>query len=425
MMKESHMRQATGENRSQSPRPEPETGKHDKQARFLRLGAILLPMGLVLAVCLFLGAQWLHYYLTHITINDARVKGEIVTVSPSVQGRIRLLSVQEGDRVEAGQVIAQLQDEDYRTQVEMAAAAVRAVEAEIKEAEALLTVERQKTSRDVSRETAALDAARARLDALQTKRGAAAQQQPKGSSQGYVYYESKPSFDHAPLRGRPSNGEDAALRQIEEAKAEVKEREASLQAAKTVKPTPEAVAAEEQHMEALKARLAEAQARLVSANRSLSATTITSPLGGIVAVKAANTGEMVKPGQSIIAVVSLDHLWIEANLEDAQFGRVRPGQIADLKVDAYPQRAFTGTVVNIGAAASAELSPAAENHPAGSPKKITQRIPVRIQVSDPDHLLRPGMTASVRIDLRTGKNETGSGFGKIESSVKPLTGAGQ
>ena len=153
----------------------------------------------------------------------------------------------------------------------------------------------------------------------------------------------------------------------------------------------------------MKGRLEEAKAELEAEKLKLAHTTVTSPIEGVVAKKIANIGEVIKPGQPIAVIVDLKNIWVEANLEETKVEKVRPGQLVDLKVDAYPKTKFTGNVVNIGAAAASEFSLIPESRSAGNFTKVTQRIPIRIEVVDPAQQLRPGMMVVVGIDTRNSK----------------------
>ncbi len=147
----------------------------------------------------------------------------------------------------------------------------------------------------------------------------------------------------------------------------------------------------------------------------LAYTKITSPIDGVVAKKVAKLGEVIKMGQPVAIIVDLDNVWIEANLEETKVEYVRLGQVVDLKADAYPKTKFTGKVVNIGAAASSEFALIPENRSAGSFTKVTQRIPIRIEVIDSTRQLRPGMMVVVGIDIRNAKN---SGKSWAKESMK-------
>jgi membrane fusion protein (multidrug efflux system) len=300
----------------------------------LRRVALLLTVTVGLLVGATFGIRWLHYYFTHASTDDARVKGDLIAVSPTVQGKIHFLPIQEGDRVAKGQLIAQLREEDYQAQVDLAAGVVKTIAAELTEAEAELALVQAKTKEKAAKEL-------------------------------------------------------------------VKENQVKLQVA-------QANAAEtilkQQRVESLRGRLEEARAALTAAKLKREHTTVTSPIDGVVAKKVANIGEVIKVGQTIAVIVDLNNIWVEANLEETKLERVRLGQTVDVKVDAYPGTKFSGRVVNIGAAAASEFALIPENRSAGNFTKVTQRIPIKIKVTNPAYQLRPGMMVVVGIDIRKGKD---------------------
>jgi multidrug resistance efflux pump len=383
--------------------PDPATGTEtDTSRRTNLLRKRVLITTLVLGVILgsIFGIRWLKYYLTHASTDDARVKGDLIAVSPTVQGKIRLLPIQEGDRVETGQLVAQLREEDYQAQVDVAAGVVRTIEAEIEEAEAELTLVREKTQDGVTSATAALCAAQARQDEAEASLRQASLDYERIERLHRSKTVSERQMDNARA------GFDLARARVEVAKEEIKEKQAELQVARA--NTAEAIL-KQQRVESLEGRLEEARAALRAAKLKLDHTTVTSPIDGVVARKVANFGEVIKPGQTIAVIVDPTNLWVEANLEETKVEHVRPGQHVDLRVDAYPGTRFTGKVVSIGAAATSEFALIPENRSAGNFTKVTQRIPIEIEVMNPAYQLRPGMMVIVGIDIRSGKDDSPGG----------------
>jgi membrane fusion protein (multidrug efflux system) len=362
--------------------------------------ALLLTVALGVVVGAIFGISWLHYYFTHASTDDARVKGDLIAVSPTVQGKIRLLPIQEGDRLARGQLIAQLREEDYQAQVDVAAGVVQTIEGELKEAEAELALVREKTQNEVTEATAALCAVQARQD----EEEASLRQASLEYDRIRKLHQSKTVS--ASEMDRVQAAFDLARARLEVAKEVIKENQAKLQIAQA--NTAEALS-KEQRVESLRGRLEEARGALTAAKLKLGHTTVSSPIDGVVAKKVANISEVIKPGQTIAVIVDLNDLWVEANLEETKLEQVRLGQTVDLKVDAYPGTKFTGRVVNIGAAATSEFALIPENRSAGNFTKVTQRIPIKIQVMNPAYQLRPGMMVVVGIDIRSRKNDSSSG----------------
>jgi membrane fusion protein (multidrug efflux system) len=197
-----------------------------------------------------------------------------------------------------------------------------------------------------------------------------------------------------------SSAFELARAKVVRAEEEINENKAKLKVA--VANTGE-VTLKQKRLESAKGKLEEAKAKLKAERLKLAHTTVTSPIDGVVAKKIANIGEVIKPGQPVCVIIDLNNIWVEANLEETKIEHVRPGQLVDLKVDAYPKTEFAGKVVSIGAAAASEFSLIPESRSAGNFTKVTQRIPIRIEVIDPAKQLRPGMMVVVGIDIRDNK----------------------
>lgn len=379
---------------SSSSGPESQSGK-----KRVVMWILVLAIGLAVTAGFLLGhGWWLQDSASVVSVEDARVVGDFVSVSSTIIGRIRLLSVQEGDRVEIGQLIAQFEDEELRAHQNTAAASVRAAEAEIKETEARVASARQEAEREVNRLTAALDEARVRLKEAQNSLRLAHQ----GPRRGYVYYESRPDLE-MPSRARRSL-EDPLVGRIHEATTRVKEAEVRLQAARV---ESEELVMNRQHMEVLRARLAQAQGELHSATLRLNAASVHSPIEGIVVKKRANVGEVLGPGQVILTVLDPRHRWVESDVDQTLAGLVKEGQTAAIGADAYPGVHFAGKVVKLGTAGAPDRTSLPKKQLWTIFGKDVRRIPVRIDVNDGDMLLKPGMTVSARIYIADNKTESG------------------
>jgi membrane fusion protein (multidrug efflux system) len=111
-------------------------------------------------------------------------------------------------------------------------------------------------------------------------------------------------------------------------------------------------------------------------------------------------GENVSPGQRIAMFHDPNEIWVEANVKETDIGLLTPGMKADIRVDAYPDKVFAGEVYRIGQAATNKFALLPDPNPSGNFTKITQRLPVRIALTEKDHALRPGMMVEVDIALR-------------------------
>jgi len=365
---------------------------------------VILVLGIIIGS--FYGVRWLQYYITHASTDDARIKGDLIRVSPTVQGKIRLLPIREGEHVVKGRLIAQLREEDYQAKLGVAAGVVQAIEAMLKEARADLILIREKTQKEIQRAVAVLSASQARLNEAKANLRLAALDFERSNK----LYQSKTVSISGVDKARAAH--ELAQARLALAGEEIKENQANLQLAKA---NIGAVAMKQGRFESLNGKLEEARASLELAKLQLAHTTVTSPINGVVAKKVAQLGEVIKAGQPIAVIVDLDNVWVEANLEETKVEYVRLGQIVDLSVDAYPKTRFAGKVVNIGAAAASEFSLIPENRSAGSFTKVTQRIPIKIEVLDSTRQLRPGMMVVVGIDIRAAKNGV---QGRVPDSIK-------
>jgi len=342
----------------------------------------------------FYGIRWLHYYITHASTDDATVEGDLISVSSTVSGKIRLLPIQEGGQLKKGQLIAQLREEDYQAQVDVAAGVVQSINASLNEAMADVLLVQEKTAKDVQRAEAVLYASQARYKEAEANMQLATLDFKRI---GKLY---KSKTVSASEMDKAQAGYELSQARLATAEEEINENRAKL---KVARANMREVTLKQRRVESLNGKLKEATAELAAAKLKLAHTTITSPIDGVVAKKISHIGEVIKAGQPIAVTVDLNNIWVEANLEETQVEHVRLGQSVDLKVDAYPNTEFTGKVINIGAATASKFALIPDSRSAGNFTKVTQRIPIRIEVVDPAEQLRPGMMVTIGIDIRKTK----------------------
>jgi membrane fusion protein (multidrug efflux system) len=150
------------------------------------------------------------------------------------------------------------------------------------------------------------------------------------------------------------------------------------------------------------ARVAQLRAALAQATLNLGYATIKAPVAGIISRKSVEVGQIVAPGQPLLAVVPLDNVWVTANFKETQLTDIRVGQAARIYVDTYG-RDYTGRVESIAAATGARFSLLPPENATGNYVKVVQRIPVKILIEggqDRDHLLRPGMSVTASVVTR-------------------------
>jgi membrane fusion protein (multidrug efflux system) len=308
------------------------------------------------------------------TTDDAFIASRQFSIAPKVPGYIMAVPVTDNQQVVAGQVIARIDDRDYRTALAQAEAQVSAAQTGITNIDAQIEVQKAQviqTQAQVEQNKATLA-----FDDLQAKR-----------------YDMLARENAIALQTAQQN--DTALLQ----------QQASLDTARA------AVTAAERQISALaaqrgtaQANLAQALAQLKQAQLNLSYTTITAAQAGRVTNLSAAVGQFVAAGTAISSFVPQEETWVNANFKESQLDRMRPGDVVRLRVDAYPERGLMGHVASVQAGSGTAFSLLPAENATGNYVKIVQRVPVKITI---DHLpkdvtLGPGMSVSpvVRIDPR-------------------------
>lgn len=142
------------------------------------------------------------------------------------------------------------------------------------------------------------------------------------------------------------------------------------------------------------ARLEEKNTTLQTRDSAL----VRAPVAGRVVKKQVSEGEWVSPGQRLFLLADMENLFVSARIEETQLRRVAVGQEVRIAVDAFPGKDLTGVVEQVGLAADSVFSLLPTSNVSGNFIKVTQRIPVKIRIIDPQGLdLLPGMNAVIKI----------------------------
>jgi membrane fusion protein (multidrug efflux system) len=171
---------------------------------------------------------------------------------------------------------------------------------------------------------------------------------------------------------------------------------------RTAGTAPAQVAVTRARAASAEARLAQAKAILAQAELNVGYTSIRAPAAGVVSRKTVEVGQVVAPGQPLMAIVPLDTIWVTANFKETQLTDVKPGQKARIRVDTYG-RGYDGHVDSIAAATGARFSLLPPENATGNYVKVVQRIPVKIVLDgprDPERPLRPGMSVTATVFTR-------------------------
>jgi len=337
------------------------------------------------------GAHWVYERFHHVYLDDARIDGEVVTISSRVSGWITELPVIEGDTVKKGQLLAKVDDRDMVLQREVLVARLKAMENQGGVVQAQSGQVNQETLGKFESETNRLKAAEAEVasQAVQLKQARDDFQRAKDLA------DSKWLSPQAMERAR------STYHQIEESHRKAQSDYAA------VRGTLSAAGGSRRQVQVLERQkmvlgyqVDEIKAEIRRRDVDIADRTITSPADGRVVMTFVRQGEHVSPGQRILMFHDPKEIWVEANVKETDVRLLKPGMKTEVRVDAYPGRVFEGEIFRIGQTATSKFALLPDPNPSGNFTKITQRLPVRIQLTDKDPVLRPGMMVEVSIAVR-------------------------
>ena len=390
----------------------------------------LLALVILLAAGIY--ALWSYYSIREST-DDAQIDGHINPISAKVGGTVLAVHVDDNQYVEAGTVLVEIDPRDYQVALEHARADTEAARATARAAETgvpiMTTVTASRLSSaqaNVQAAEAGLAAARKEVDAAHAQLAAAQARQREAQARATLAQQNLARMKQLVDR------EEISRQQYDTTESEAQAAAAEVDVARaTVAQAQQGVPVAESHAAQALAALAQAQAGLRSAGSgpeeiavsqaqfgsaqakaelnqtsveqaqlNLQYTKIVAPVSGMVSRKTVEVGQVVQPGQPLLALVPLEDTWITANFKETQLNHMHPGQPATISVDAFGGREYRGRVESVAAATGARFSVLPPENASGNYVKVVQRVPVKIVLEgkpDPRHLLRPGMSVGVTV----------------------------
>jgi membrane fusion protein (multidrug efflux system) len=330
--------------------------------------------------------------------DDAYVRGDLTPLSTKVPGIVRTVKVSDYQKVQSGDLLVELEDDDYKAQVAQAVAAVEAAKAAIE------NNRRQRELQDtrIQKAMSGIDLAKAQIAAAQAGIGAVQADVTRTHSER--------TRQEALLATQSATKQhvEAAVADAERFSAQLESRQADLEQAKTSLRSNEiAVEAErrtktvlESQEQQLIADLHAKEAALKVAQVNLGYTQIHSPGNGVVGERQVRAGQLLSPGAQILTFVA-DTKWVQANYRETQLTHMKVGDSAEIRVDVYPDSVWKGHVVEIAPASGSQFALLPADNATGNFTKVVQRIPVKIAFDETAHAaeLRPGL--SVVAEVRT------------------------
>jgi membrane fusion protein (multidrug efflux system) len=347
------------------------TGFRPSRRAIKRAGlGLALALGIAGAVDFGYGYLTTGRYLE--STDDAYVKADSTIVSPKVSGYLADVLVGDNQPVKAGQLLARIDDRDFRTALDQARADVAGSEATVRNLDAQIALQHpimEQESADIAAAEANLEFAReeqVRSDGLM-KTGAGTVQRAQQTDA--ALREKIAQLQHG------KSGLLAAQRKIDVLTAERAKSVAALDHARAV----------------------EAQMAL-----NLSYTEIAAPVDGTVGARTLRVGQFVQAGTQLMAVVPLDAVYVVANFKETQLTHVRNGQPVEIEIDSFHGTRLRGHVDSLSPASGLEFALLPPDNATGNFTKIVQRVPVKIVLDDHSltGLLRPGMSAEPTINTK-------------------------
>jgi membrane fusion protein (multidrug efflux system) len=357
----------------------------------LPIGPRTLAIVAIVLAALVYGGRELYLRFTHIYEYDARVTADIVTISSRADGWVVDMPVREGMKVEAGQVVAKIDDRAARLRSDSLKAQIEGVRAE----RTRLRAERRLALNQAD----ALAKTRASVVQARDRAVAAAKSDldfAKGElERQWALFERRVSNERA-LQVAQAAAEKLES-QLQQARAELDQALNSLEEAKVEQDKLGVIDAQ---IAALDHQVANLAAQMHQQNVDVEDRTIKSPIPAVIDRTFTLQGEYVQAGQRILLLHNPEEVWVEANIKETQVGRLKLGQLVVVSVDAYPNDRFVGKVARIGSATTARFALLPTPNPSGNFTKITQRVPVKIDMVEMPKPLTPGMMVEVEIDVR-------------------------
>jgi membrane fusion protein (multidrug efflux system) len=311
-----------------------------------------------LAGVVALMVYYFRFIVPYESTDDAFIDGYVTTISPRVAGQVAQLMVMDNQKVKEGDVLVEIDPRDY--------------ESGLAQARADLAVARSR----LTQSQAQVKVGKAKVAVAQAGTGAALAENERATND---------------------------LRRYELVQSQARAAAANLQSADSQVAAAESeVALSEAGVETAAAAVQQAEARLQQAELNLSYTKIVAPRSGRVTGRTVQLGNYVQPGQALLTLVP-DEMWVIANFKETQLTDLRPGQAADVRVDAYPNRKFKGHVDSLQAGSGAQFSLLPPENAVGNYVKVVQRIPVKIVFDEPlppDLDIAPGMSVVPQVRVK-------------------------
>jgi len=328
---------------------------------------------LAVLVAGWLGVDWLYNGRFNISTDNAQLRSDIARVTPKIEGYVKTVHVAENQTVKRGDLLIELEADEFETRLAFAKAELAQAEADAAQARARITVQRD----TLAEARAAREAADASADLSSSDEKRLTELAEKG-------WYPKAKLEQAEAARRTANA------QLSQANASITAQRSQLSSAQAA-----ALSAD--------AQVEAARAKVVGAQLELDRTRIHAPMNGVVTKKDVVEGQILSPGRVALSIVSSDDVWVVANFKETQITEMRAGQCVSVHVDALPNLHVTGRVQSLSPSTGGTFSLVPQDTATGNFTKIVQRVPVKIVLDRQaleTGLLRAGLQVTATVSTK-------------------------
>jgi len=357
--------------------------KKKTNKKFIAIIGSLILLGVVY------GSYKYIHSLSHEGTDDAQIEKYMTPIIPRVSGYVKKVYIKDNDFVKKGDTLFTIDQKDYQLKIDEANAALTAAEGNFEVSKADIG----SILASISVSDANVKSATGNIQTAKIKLGLATNDFNRYSNLYKNHTITKQQYEQALAAKQEAENQVRILEQQQKASAFQK----SVIQAKSVVSNKETDVAS--------ANIKRAQALLESAKLNLSYTVITAAIDGQVSKIDIQPGQLVQPGQSLFYIINNNEAWVIANFKETQLNKMVAGQKVALKVDAYPDYEFTGTITSFSPATGARFSILPPDNATGNFVKTIQRLPVKISIDSSNDiekvkLLRPGMNVDVDVHIK-------------------------
>lgn len=334
------------------------------------------------------GYKYIHS-LAHETTDDAQIEKNMNPIITRVVGYVTKVYVKDNDFVKQGDTLFTIDNKDYAVRVEEAEAALVAAQGSYAAAKADI----QGAAANISASDANVKSADGNIETARIRLGLATNDFERYNNLYKSHTITKQQYEQALAKKQEAESQLSILKQQQKASAYQK---SVIEAKSNVTGKQTDVAA---------ANIKRAQAQLEAAKLNLAYTVVTASIDGQVSKISIQPGQLLQPGQSLFYIINNAEAWVIANFKETQLNKMVMGQKVSIKVDAYPDTEFEGTITSFSPATGSRFSLLPPDNATGNFVKTIQRLPVKISLNADNaaekiKLLRPGMNADVDVHLK-------------------------